>query len=216
MKNRKAGEIMKNLKRLREKQELTQEQLAKQVGVSQANVAMWETGKSKPTLDMAYELAKIFDCSIDYLLGKDEKPKATSEPSCGFWEIAERIGCSVSDLLNPKRSEEELELIKAFGERLKALRNERLLTQQDVADVIGMSQQAYAFYETGQREPSLKTLITIATFFDCTVDYLIGVSDERHGHIITKVVVKRIENKIKHGCKKRRRPNCRRAYQLTR
>lgn len=62
-------------------------------------------------------------------------------------------------------------------ECLKLLRSERGLTQQQVACGLNLNSVTYLRYEKGQREPSIDMLIAMATFFDVSVDYLIGFSD---------------------------------------
>jgi len=62
-------------------------------------------------------------------------------------------------------------------ERLKLLRHERGLTQQKLADELGLNSVTYLRYEKGQRQPSIELLITLATYFDVTLDYLVGLSD---------------------------------------
>lgn len=58
--------------------------------------------------------------------------------------------------------------------RLKKLRKANGLTQHQLANELGISQQAYARYESGDREPNIATLIELANYFDVSVDYLIG------------------------------------------
>ncbi len=62
-------------------------------------------------------------------------------------------------------------------ERLKTLRKEKKLTQQQLADKLGLISVTYLRYEKGQREPSIDTLMQIATFFEVSIDYLVGLSD---------------------------------------
>ena len=59
---------MKGLKRLRKRCDLTQEQLAKRLDVSQSSVAMWETGKTRPRGDRLAKLALVLDCSFEELI----------------------------------------------------------------------------------------------------------------------------------------------------
>lgn len=47
-------------------------------------------------------------------------------------------------------------------------------TQQDVADFLGISRQAYSNYEAGKREPDFETLLKLGEYFNCSVDYLLG------------------------------------------
>ena len=62
-------------------------------------------------------------------------------------------------------------------ERLKNLRLEHTLTQKQVADHLGMSQQSYALWESGKRHP--KKVQEIAEFFNVSPDYLLGRTDSR-------------------------------------
>lgn len=58
--------------------------------------------------------------------------------------------------------------------RLKELREAKGLSQTQLANELGISQQAYARYEKGDRKPKISTLIKLADYFDVSVDYLIG------------------------------------------
>ena len=57
-----------NISNARIKCGMTQEDLAKKLGVIQSAVSQWETGKSKPRADMLLKLAEIFGCTVDELL----------------------------------------------------------------------------------------------------------------------------------------------------
>lgn len=60
---------------------------------------------------------------------------------------------------------------------LKGLRKQKKLTQQDVAEIIGVDRVTLARYESGARLPSLEVLIKLADFFEVSVDYLLGRTD---------------------------------------
>lgn len=60
---------------------------------------------------------------------------------------------------------------------LKLLRKKRGISQQKLADQIGVSQQSINKYENHNIEPDIDTLIRIADFFNTSVDYLIGHSN---------------------------------------
>ena len=62
-----------------------------------------------------------------------------------------------------------------FKERLKELRVERKLSQEDLAKELNVSQRSISSWETGFRQPDFETLERIAKFFDVTADYLIGL-----------------------------------------
>lgn len=62
---------------------------------------------------------------------------------------------------------------------LKELREERGLSQQKLAEILNTSQQTIFKYEKTLVEPDIETLISMADFFEVSVDYLIGNSDIR-------------------------------------
>ena len=64
-----------------------------------------------------------------------------------------------------------------FGQRLKELREERGLTQKQVADELGIHSVTYLHYEKSQREPPLLLLAQMANYFDVTVDFLLGLEE---------------------------------------
>lgn len=61
-----------------------------------------------------------------------------------------------------------------IGEKLKSLRNERKMTQKDLAEKLNVSAQAVSRWENDEVEPSLETLGQLATIFDVSVDELFG------------------------------------------
>lgn len=63
---------------------------------------------------------------------------------------------------------------------LKKLREEKGLSQQRLAEVFNLSQQSIYKYENGISDPNLDTLKDFATFFDTSVDYLIGHTNIPH------------------------------------
>ncbi|PET77570.1 transcriptional regulator [Bacillus sp. AFS001701] len=60
-----------------------------------------------------------------------------------------------------------------FGRRLARLRNSRSLTQTQLADILNAGKSTIAMYEKDKRQPSLEVLMSIADYFDVTVDYLL-------------------------------------------
>lgn len=69
-----------------------------------------------------------------------------------------------------------------FAERLKELRLSRNLTQKHVYEAVHMSPLGYQRYEYGDREPAYANLIALADFFDVSLDYLVGRSDDPTRH----------------------------------
>lgn len=66
----------------------------------------------------------------------------------------------------------------SFSERLKMLREANNLTQKQVYEAINMSAIGYQRYEYGAREPAFQNLIALADYFDVSLDYLVGRSDD--------------------------------------
>ena len=66
-----------------------------------------------------------------------------------------------------------------LSERLLLLRKEKNLNQEDLLKPFGVTVRTYRRYETGEREPTVSTLWRMADFYEVSVDYLIGRTDER-------------------------------------
>lgn len=64
---------------------------------------------------------------------------------------------------------------------LRSLRREFRISQQKLADALGVSQQSINKYENHGAEPDIQTLCRMADYFHTTVDYLVGHSDRRDG-----------------------------------
>lgn len=61
--------------------------------------------------------------------------------------------------------------------RIRNLREDRDLYQKDIAKLLGISQQYYSEYENGKRTIPLLHLITLAKFYNVSIDYLVGLTD---------------------------------------
>lgn len=64
--------------------------------------------------------------------------------------------------------------------RIKMLREDLGMTQQDLADKIEGAKSSVAMYEKGDRKPSLEVLVKLSEIFNCSIDYLLGKSDIRN------------------------------------
>jgi transcriptional regulator with XRE-family HTH domain len=69
-----------------------------------------------------------------------------------------------------------------FPDRLKNLRKNNNKTQQQMADILGISRQAYGYYENGSRQPDFESLKTLANYFDVTIDYLLTGKKEMNSN----------------------------------
>ena len=66
-----------------------------------------------------------------------------------------------------------------FSERIKELRKEAGLTQEQLGNVIDVSKFSVHLYEKGTNFPDLKGFIALADYFDVSMDYLAGRTDKR-------------------------------------
>ncbi len=67
--------------------------------------------------------------------------------------------------------------MEIFAKRLKELRREKKLSQNQVAKILGITQQSYARYELETSEPSFEMLVQISNAFEVSCDFLLGKTD---------------------------------------
>ena len=65
-----------------------------------------------------------------------------------------------------------------FCDRLSALKQSSGATLSQLAEAAGISPRAIKYYASGEREPTMSTLIALADYFDVSIDYLVGRSDD--------------------------------------
>ena len=71
------------------------------------------------------------------------------------------------------------DLIMDYMVRMRNLREDNDLTQQEVATMLGTSQTMYARYERGANEMPIRHLIRLAKYYDVSTDYLLGLTKDR-------------------------------------
>lgn len=77
-------------------------------------------------------------------------------------------------MISPKRGEARMN----YRERMRSLREDRDLTQAQVATILQKSQQGYNHIEIGRAELKIDDLIRLCDFYGVTADYLIGRTEE--------------------------------------
>ena len=65
-----------------------------------------------------------------------------------------------------------------YFKRLKNIREEKKLTQAQIAELLNMKQQQYSRYENGTNEIPFEYIIKLAKFYDVSIDYLAELTDE--------------------------------------
>lgn len=63
--------------------------------------------------------------------------------------------------------------------RLKDLREDSDLTQSNLANYLHIKQNTYSQYENGQRQIPLELLVALANYYDTSIDYIVGLTDQR-------------------------------------
>ena len=69
--------------------------------------------------------------------------------------------------------------ILGCGMRIKDLREDRDLTQKEIADYLHIRQNTYSQYENGKRQLPIEVLIALAGYYQTSTDYLLGLTDEK-------------------------------------
>lgn len=76
-----------------------------------------------------------------------------------------------------------------FSSRIKLLRTERGITQEQLASMLKVSRSTIGMYESGKREPDFETSEAIADIFNVDMDFLMGRSDVERKHPLTPTTV---------------------------
>ncbi|UUV13626.1 XRE family transcriptional regulator [Clostridioides difficile] len=139
------------LKFLRKEKGVMQKEIANYLNITTSAYGFYEQGKRTPTPEMLSSLAEYFGTTVDYLIGRYDN-KASS--------ISSKTSCNNT----------------LFQKRLKELRAEKNMTQEDVANKLNLTKSAYGYYEQGKTVPDAYMLSSLAEIFNVTTDYLLGRS----------------------------------------
>lgn len=71
-----------------------------------------------------------------------------------------------------------METRKIFGERLRELRDSQSVTQMQLANALGLTQNSIGMMERGYRGTTIERLVLLAKYFHVSTDYLLGVTDD--------------------------------------
>ncbi len=144
---------MNRLKMLRKDKNLTQQELAKIINMSQTGYSQYERNERKIPITTIKKLANYFEVSVDYL--------------SGLTDIKDKYK-------NSKIINNENNIL-----RLKEIREDKDYLQKDIAKVLNMSRKAYSHYESYYSEIPLYKLKKLALFYNVSIDYLLYLTDER-------------------------------------
>ena len=143
----KENQFGKKLRELRKEKGLSQKDLGELLNVCNQAVSFWETGSREPDLDTLRDIAKYFDTSVDYLLGREIEKYPRVFSSC-----------------------------PTFQERLPILCQQLHVTKYRLQKETGIAESAIYSWQSGTSSPSLENVLKIADTFDCSVDFILGRS----------------------------------------
>ncbi len=181
--------IANNILRLRKSLNLTQEQLADEVGVTRSTITQWETGRAQPRMGAIERLASALRVSSSEIVaGCDELPNSeygdARQAEVDYWfnhlndagkNMLPRIvramaGDGWRDVA-PCTDEDEPGSLKL---RLKKRRKLAGMTQQEFANLLGVKVATYRTWENGRRTMSLFDACACADLLGCTIDDIVG------------------------------------------
>lgn len=65
-----------------------------------------------------------------------------------------------------------------FQEKLRMLRQNKKLSQSNLAEILETTQQHYCAYELGKHEPPLRHIVTLCRYYNISADWLLGLKEE--------------------------------------
>lgn len=133
------------LKELMEDNNLIIVDLARKINMNHGNVGSFIAGNHLPTYGILVKFLYFFDCSADFILGLDEIP-----------------------------TEETLYPVLPFHERLRQVLREKKISGEKLKRDMHVSGSVYYNWTSGKALPTSASLIRLAEYLDCSIDYLIG------------------------------------------
>lgn len=140
------SKLSESLKELMNERGLNQSALAEAMGTCSSKISSYITGKRAPNYDTFVALISFFNCSGDFLLGLKEYP------------------CE----------DVRYNAVQPFDERLRVVLKESGITQYAFIRQTKISWGVFYNWLSGKSKPSIDNLVKIATYLDCSVDYLLG------------------------------------------
>jgi len=139
--------VSERLRDVREDSDLKQNDMAEILKTTQANYSRWENGTEFIPLKKLTIFCNYFDVSMDYIIGLTRNEKGN--------------GKHILDN-------------KVIGKNLKKLRNEKNITQVDLAKLLNTSQSTISAYESGKTTLLTAFAIQIVNEYKISLDWLVG------------------------------------------
>jgi len=161
------------VKELRTSMNLSLRQLADLSGVSSSSIHAYEIGSRQPTKNSLEALSDVFNCDIDYLLGKsDTKNKVAND--LGYESLHQAYLSNIN--LQLFSSQETV----TIGEKIKFLREKMDMSQQELALRVGYKDKsAVSKVERGDRDINQHMIIKYAEALNTTPAHLMGWDEKK-------------------------------------
>ncbi len=137
--------FVEKLKEFMKDEQISQIRLSEKAEIYHSSISNFMAGKHLPSYENFVKLLYAFNCSADYLLGVSEY-----------------------------QQEEKLYEVLPFAERFNQILKERKISKERFRKDNKISSSVLYKWSSGKAKPSIDSLIKIAEYFDCSVDYLIG------------------------------------------
>jgi len=138
---------------LRLDSEKKQGDIANILSVKRNTYSKWENLINDMPLEKSNELANYYKTSLDYVLGLSNVKVVVETPLLIDWNT--------------------------ISKRLYELRSASKLTEKELSCKIGFAQTTYSQYETGSRKPTTMKLLSIAQYYDVSMDYITGRTENK-------------------------------------
>lgn len=144
------------LKDIREDNDINQEKMSEILGINRSTYSLWELGINIIPLKSLCDFADYFDFSLDYVLG----------------------------LTNDRKSKSSIKGIdlKVLGNNMKLIRTKNNLSQENIAELLGVTQACITRYEKGLISISVPNLYKFAKEFKISINKLCGKTKSSMNH----------------------------------
>lgn len=162
---------MNKVKELCARKDIRQKELAALVGVSQPTVSEWFTNKKNPRGERLEKLSQVFGVSKAEIMGYE--PLTTNSDIMDLNTKIWRSKMPISDQDQPIQLQSTAKDVKAA--RYKECREKKGLSQQFVADSLGVPVDTVAGWEDGTAAPGMEQLGALASLYHTDLRYFLGV-----------------------------------------
>ena len=140
--------FVETLKELLIENNLMQKDFAAKIEIKPSTITQYLSGHQLPTLEIAVKIAAYFNCTMDYLFGEEDIAKVKVFRKC-----------------------------PPFNTRFRFLMKHFKKTQVELNKTAHISKSAIYYWLSGKRVPAMDSIIKLAKFFNCSIDFVIGRVD---------------------------------------